>query len=230
VLDLDYGRTGAIGDRAFHRDAGAVAALAAGLIRGLAEGGLPAVGKHFPGHGFVAEDSHVDLPVDPRTLEQIRSADLLPYLQLASQLAGVMPAHVIYPAVDDVPAGFSRRWLQDVLRGEIGFDGVIFSDDLSMEGASVAGDVVARAEAALSAGCDMVLVCNRPESADTLLARLSRVAGDRAQERFAAMRARGARVELVAVRADPRYQAALAALDSAAAVAASTSGIGTRHG
>ena len=139
VLDLDYGRSRVIGTRAFHSDADGVGELASALIAGLARGGAAAVGKHFPGHGFAGADSHVEIPVDPRTLAEIRAMDLAPYRRLVRELRGVMPAHVIYPEVDRVPAGFSRVWLQDVLRNEIGFDGLIFSDDLSMEAASVAG-------------------------------------------------------------------------------------------
>lgn len=170
VLDLDYGISAVIGDRALHFDPIAVGALAAALIRGLSDGGMAAVGKHFPGHGFVAADSHLAIPVDERPLQEILRKDLAPYgPAIAAGLAGVMPAHVVYPKVDREPAGFSRVWLQDLLRGKLGFEGVVFSDDLSMAGASGAGDHVARARAALQAGCDMVLVCNDPAAADGLL-------------------------------------------------------------
>jgi beta-N-acetylhexosaminidase len=217
VLDLDFGRSGVIGDRAFHRDPGAVSDLAAALITGLARGGVAAVGKHFPGHGFVMEDSHVDIPVDRRTLAELRAADLVPYQRLAGLLAGVMPAHVIYAEIDRAPAGFSPIWLQSVLRQEIGFDGVIFSDDLSMEGASVAGGIVERAKAALSAGCDMVLVCNRPDLADQLLAGLSWQPNLRWEDRLARMRARPPYASLAEARADGVYRTALAELQSGAA-------------
>lgn len=171
VLDLDYGESGVIGDRAFHRDARVVTLLAKSVNHGLALAGMANCGKHFPGHGYVKADSHVDIPVDERDLEAILSEDAAPYGWLGLGLSAVMPAHVIYPRVDSQPAGFSRTWL-NLLRGKLGFTGVIFSDDLSMEGASVAGSVVQGAEAALKAGCDMVLVCNAPEKADQLLANL----------------------------------------------------------
>jgi beta-N-acetylhexosaminidase len=170
VLDLDYGGSSVIGDRAFHHYPGAVAALAQALQEGLHASGMNSVGKHFPGHGYVRGDSHHEIPVDERTMEQIEAMDLAPFERLArTGMGGVMPAHVIYPKVDPKPAGFSRKWLQDVLRRKLGFDGLIFSDDLSMEGASTAGGVVDRAHAALDAGCDMVLLCNKPRDLDTLL-------------------------------------------------------------
>lgn len=177
VLDVDFGESGVIGDRAFSRDPEVIATLAGALMDGLADAGMGNVGKHFPGHGFVRADSHVAIPVDERRFAEIESDDLVPYARLRT-LKGVMPAHVIYPKVDSQPAGFSRKWLQDVLRGQLGFDGLIFSDDLSMEGASVAGGIVQRAQAALRAGCDMVLVCNAPESARELLEGLEPVAMD----------------------------------------------------
>ena len=172
VLDLDFGASAVIGDRALHDSPNAVAHLASCLRQGLNEGGCAAVGKHFPGHGFVAADSHVDLPVDGRGLDVMTAEDLVPFAVLAKAgLEAVMPAHVVYPAVDELPAGFSRVWLQDVLRGRLKFDGIIFSDDLEMAGAHAAGDIVARAEAAVAAGCDMVLSCNDFAAADDLLAR-----------------------------------------------------------
>lgn len=170
VLDIDYGNSGVIGDRAFHRNTQAIAELANSLMHGLRKGGMAGVGKHFPGHGFVAADSHVAIPVDEREFDRIAEEDLQPFRRMIDDgLAAIMPAHVIYPQVDDKPAGFSERWLQKVLRQRLGFNGVIFSDDLSMEGAVVAGDVTQRALAALHAGCDMVLLCNRPDLADELL-------------------------------------------------------------
>jgi beta-N-acetylhexosaminidase len=166
VLDLDWGPSGVIGDRAFHRDPLAVTELAGALIDGLRTAGMACCGKHFPGHGWVAADSHVAIPVDDRSLAEM-APDLEPYRHI--QLDAVMPAHVIYPRVDSRPAGFSPVWI-DILRRDFGFDGVIFSDDLSMEGASVAGDIVQRADAAWSAGCDVLLVCNAPDSVACLLA------------------------------------------------------------
>jgi beta-N-acetylhexosaminidase len=172
VLDLDHGRSTVIGNRALHRNPNAVAHLASALCRGLRSGGMAAVGKHFPGHGFVRADSHAELPLDERPLAALENDDLIPFAALVRLgIEAIMPAHVVYPAVDGLAAGFSRVWLQDVLRGRLGFDGLIFSDDLSMAGAQAFGDVVARADAAASAGCDMVLVCNDPQGTDALLSR-----------------------------------------------------------
>lgn len=173
VLDLDHGESGVIGDRAFHRNPQAVAELAHSLMQGLKQAGMASVGKHFPGHGYVRADSHLEVPVDERDFADLEMCDLIPFRQMIDfGLNAIMPAHVIYPRVDSRPAGFSPVWLQDILRKSMRFDGVIFSDDLSMEGASVAGGVVQRAEAALHAGCDMALICNNPATADELLAGL----------------------------------------------------------
>ncbi len=170
VLDVDYGSSGVIGDRAFHSEPQAIAELAHSLMLGIKKAGMATVGKHFPGHGYVRADSHLEIPVDERDFADIEMCDLIPFRQMVDfGLTAVMPAHVIYPKVDPRPAGFSKVWLKDVLRGEMAFEGCIFSDDLSMEGATVAGGIVQRAEAALHAGCDMVLVCNNPASADELL-------------------------------------------------------------
>ena len=165
VLDLDYGVSDIIGDRSFHRDPEAVTAMARAYIAGMKRAWMPAVGKHFPGHGAVAIDSHLDLPVDPRHFEDMIQADILPFKQLCnSGLDGIMPAHIVYEKSDSLPAGFSPFWIKEILRDRLGFQGVVLSDDLSMEGAAVMGDSLARTEAALSAGCDMVLVCNKPDS------------------------------------------------------------------
>lgn len=173
VLDVDHGQSCIIGDRAFHRQPQAIADLGHSLMLGLKQGGMAAVGKHFPGHGYIQADSHTEVPVDQRAYVDIEMDDLIPFRQMIDfGLAGIMPAHVIYPKVDARPAGFSEVWLKKILRGTLGFDGCIFSDDLSMEGAAVAGNVVQRAEAAFNAGCDMALVCNNPQAADELLAGL----------------------------------------------------------
>lgn len=166
VLDLDWGPSSVIGDRSFHREPAAVIALAGALIEGLHFAGMGCCGKHFPGHGWAAADSHVAMPVDERNLKQL-APDIEPYRHLP--LDAVMPAHVIYPHIDSRPAGFSPIWI-GMLRDELGFGGVIFSDDLSMEGAGFAGGIIERANAAWDAGCDVLLVCNSPESLDTLLA------------------------------------------------------------
>jgi beta-N-acetylhexosaminidase len=174
VLDLDYAASAVIGNRAFHADPVIVADLAGALLRGLEAGGCAGVGKHFPGHGFVAADSHVDTPVDDRTLDTILRTDIVPFAALIQQdLAAIMPAHVIYPAVDARPAGFSHVWITDVLRGRLGFDGLVFSDDLEMAGAHSVGDIVARADSAIDAGCDAILVCNDFTAMDDLLSRWS---------------------------------------------------------
>jgi beta-N-acetylhexosaminidase len=170
ILDMDYGDSLVIGDRAFHLDPRAINELAFSLMQGLKKGGMAAVGKHFPGHGYVVADSHVSIPIDEREFDQIAQNDMQPFRQMIDEgLPAIMPAHVIYPKVDDKPAGFSAKWLQKVLRERLGFNGAIFSDDLSMEGATVGGDVTTRSLAALHAGCDMVLLCNRPDLADELL-------------------------------------------------------------
>ncbi|HZT63500.1 MAG TPA: beta-N-acetylhexosaminidase [Burkholderiales bacterium] len=170
VLDVDFGSSGVIGNRAFSDEPTVIAALAGAFVGGLTAGGAASVGKHFPGHGYVKADSHVDVPVDSRSFGEIEASDLHPYGALiANGLAGVMPAHVIYPEADDHPAGYSRFWLQEILRERLGFGGMIFSDDLSMEGASVAGGPAERALAAIEAGCDMVLVCNAPQAVDGVL-------------------------------------------------------------
>jgi beta-N-acetylhexosaminidase len=184
VLDLDHGGSSVIGDRAFHRDARVVTLLAKSVMHGLLRAGMAHCGKHFPGHGFVRADSHVAVPVDRRSLRAILADDARPYEWLSASLAGVMPAHVIYPRVDHRPAGFSERWLKDILRGQFGFTGAIFTDDLGMEGARhLDGATLTYTEAAalaLEAGCDMVLLCNQSldggAAVDDLLAGLGRAA------------------------------------------------------
>ena len=170
VLDLDYGASSVIGDRALHFDPNAVGALAAAMVAGFANAGMAAVGKHFPGHGFAAADTHHDVARDERSMAEMLKKDIAPYrVAIDAGLAGVMPAHVIYTHCDPEPAGYSKYWLKDILRGKLGFEGLIFSDDLSMAGASTAGGPPRRARAALAAGCDMVLLCNDPEGQSVLL-------------------------------------------------------------
>ncbi|HQT80885.1 MAG TPA: beta-N-acetylhexosaminidase [Ferrovaceae bacterium] len=170
VLDVNYGRSEVIGNRSFHHDPKVVAIINQFFIKGLHACGFPAVGKHFPGHGFVNADSHLTLPVDDRDKKIIINQDVLPYKSLIiSGLDAVMPAHVLYSKVDDRPAGFSQVWLQHILRGHLGFTGVIFSDDLAMEGAVKSGSPTQRALAAFHAGCDMVLHCNKPDEYESLL-------------------------------------------------------------
>ena len=170
VLDLAHGVSGVIGDRAFHSKPEVVATLAYAFMHGMLSAGMHAVGKHFPGHGGVVEDSHLALPIDKRTFDTILKQDIIPFERMIrNKLSAIMPAHVIYDQVDDKPAGYSAFWLQTVLRERFNFQGVIFSDDLTMEAACIAGGYPERADQALTAGCDMVLVCNHPEGAGEVL-------------------------------------------------------------
>lgn len=161
VLDIDRGHGTVIGDRALGSDTASVATLGAAWVEGMRAAGMAACGKHFPGHGGVAADSHHELPVDPRPLVAIRAEDMFPFERaMAHGLSSVMMAHVLFPEVDAVPASFSKRWIGEVLRSGLGFDGAVICDDLSMAGAAMLGDACARAEAALAAGCDLLPVCN----------------------------------------------------------------------
>ena len=170
VLDVDCGVSQIIGNRSFAADPELAARLASLFRKGMNAAGMAATGKHFPGHGAVALDSHLALPTDVRDLDSIRAKDLLPFKQLIDEgLEGIMPAHVVFPNIDPNPAGFSPYWIQQVLRRELGFNGVVFSDDLSMEGAASAGDFPERARRAQQAGCDMLLVCNNPVAAAQVL-------------------------------------------------------------
>jgi beta-N-acetylhexosaminidase len=206
-VDLDHGLSEIIGDRAFHRDPDAVAALAAAWLAGMREAGMAAVAKHFPGHGAVRADSHLALPVDRRAYADL-DPDMRPYrLLIENQLAAVMMAHVEYSAVDALPASLSRRWVTDILRGSLGFHGCVFADDLSMAGAAVAGDVLTRARLALEAGCDVLPVLNDRAAVESLLAVLE-PASAASQARLVRMRARGAVSR--ELKADPRWQAAVA--------------------
>lgn len=208
VLDLNYGHSSVIGNRAFHRDPRAVIELAGALIKGMAGAGMASCGKHFPGHGFVEADSHVAIPVDNRDMIAIAEG-MEPFKHLP--LAGVMPAHVIYPQVDGSPAGFSRKWL-DILRQGLGFSGVIFSDDLSMEGASVAGGIIERADAALAAGCDMLLVCNAPESVDKVLTHYTGRMEPLVSERISNLIPKHPGMDIKALKRHQRYLAAAKSL------------------
>lgn len=169
ILDINYGHNQVIGRRAFADNPTQVTAVASAFIQGMRQAGMAATGKHFPGHGWVETDSHFAIPTDERSLEEIRKADLIPFAALSQQLTGIMPAHIIYSQIDANPAGFSAFWLQTILRKELGFAGIIFSDDLTMAGAHAVGDIHARTQAAFSAGCDMALVCNDRASAEQAL-------------------------------------------------------------
>lgn len=193
VLDVDVGISTVIGDRAFANNPMDVTAAARAYVRGMHRAGMAAVGKHFPGHGGVAADSHLALPIDDRTFAEIEARDLLPFAALIREerLEAVMPAHVLYPRADSQPAGYSRFWLQTVLRDRLGFDGAIFSDDLSMVGAAAAGDLTERARLAIEAGCDMVLICNASEAAGLVLQAMEKqIPGSSEPRRLDAMRGR----------------------------------------
>lgn len=209
VLDLDRGISEVIGDRAFHRDPDVVSSLAHSYMSGMHEAGMAATGKHFPGHGGVAADSHTAMPVDQRDLQDLLLSDLVPFERMARYgLAAVMPAHVIYPRVDEAPAGFSSRWLREILRGRLGFQGVIFSDDLNMAAAGAGGDYAQRARAAVAAGCDMVLICNNRPAAIEVINALADFDDPVAASRRARMHGKG-RYGVEELRADPRWERAV---------------------
>lgn len=185
VLDIDYGVSEVIGDRSFNKDPEKISLLAHEYIKGMREAGMASTGKHFPGHGAVTEDSHHDIPIDKRSREEIWSSDIIPFAKLIEAgLDAVMPAHIIYSELDKNPAGFSSYWLQDVLRNELKFDGVIFSDDLNMQGASVMGGYPERAEAAMEAGCDMILVCNNRKGTIEVIDHAKITQSDKSAERL----------------------------------------------
>jgi beta-N-acetylhexosaminidase len=215
VLDLNYGQSQVIGDRAFHRDPRVVTMLAKSLNHGLALAGMANCGKHFPGHGFATADSHVAMPVDDRPLDAVLRDDVAPYDWLGLALASVIPAHVIYSQVDSKPAGFSQVWLQEVLRGKLRFPGAIFSDDLSMEAARQGGTLTEAASAALHAGCDMVLICNQPEEAEKVLDALRFTPSKESQARLKRMRPLGKALKWSKLVAEPEYLQAQALLRSA---------------
>ncbi len=224
VLDLDWGPSGVIGDRAFAADARTVAVLSKAVMHGLLLSGMHNCGKHFPGHGYVRGDSHHEIPVDKRSLKAILKDDAAPYAWLSQTLTSVMPAHVIYPKVDGRPAGFSSRWLGEILRGQMGFTGCIFSDDLSMEGARLIDDKrVTYTEAAivaLNAGCDMVLLCNQSvdggEAVDAMLKGLTKAqksgqwqASQASEARRIALVPQSAPLDWDSLMVSERYQSAL---------------------
>jgi len=212
VLDLDYGNSEVIGDRAWHRNPQAVADLAHSYMMGMQSAGMPATGKHFPGHGWSAADSHVAMPVDERRYEDIYPDDVLPFERMIDYgMAAVMPAHVVYSRCDSQPAGFSRFWLQEVLRRRLHFQGVIFSDDLNMVGAGAAGSYHERASAALDAGCDMLLVCNNRPAALEVLSQLEDRNDAVSHSRLARMHGRHpvTRSELLR---DPQWKQAVATM------------------
>lgn len=217
VLDLDYGNSSVIGDRAFAASAELVTTLAERLIDGMADAGMPATGKHFPGHGYVALDSHLECPVDNRDLKHIMHSDVAPYAALIQKhkLRAVMSAHVVYSQVDAAPAGFSSVWLQDILRGELGFDGVIFSDDLNMAGAGSNIDITTRANMALGAGADMILACNNPAAACRLIDKLNLPSHwhKTAMPRVRALKNPNPVLSMSQLKSNPSYQQAIASME-----------------
>ncbi len=204
-VDLDYGVSQAIGDRALHVNSAAVGELGVAYMLGMREAGMAATAKHFPGHGAVAADSHVSVPVDRRDWTDI-AADLLPYRRMiANGLTSVMAAHVVFPGVDAMPASLSPHWIRDVLRGELGFQGAVFADDLSMGGAAAFGDITARAEQALAAGCDVLPVCNDRAAVLQLLGAMRRTVDPVGGLRLARLHGRDG-LESQALASDPRWQ------------------------
>lgn len=212
VLDIDVGNSRIIGNRAFHSNGEVIAELAHAYMIGMDMAGMMATGKHFPGHGTAVADSHLTVVTDDRPYEDIAIDDLLPFERMVNYgLAAIMAAHVIYPRVDPQPAGFSRFWLQEVLRKRMRFQGMIFSDDLGMAGAETAGDILDRARAAMDAGCDMVLVCNELAAVPLLLDELDDAGNPASKLRLARMHGRG-RFTRDQLRLEPAWQEALHAV------------------
>jgi len=215
VLDLDYGQNSVIGDRALHNNAAIVFELAHDLMLGLKDAGMASVGKHFPGHGYVTADSHAELPVDNRAFTDIEQADLVPFRRLIrAGLNAVMPAHVVYEKVDAKAAGFSRTWLTEILRKRLGFDGAIFSDDLNMKGAAVAGGAPQRVDAALSAGCDIALMCNNPTAVEEILDRFHWDMPTASLTRMARMHGKPRPESMVKLRGSQRYTSATCGINA----------------
>lgn len=190
VLDIDQGVSEVIGDRSFYHEANVIIELARSFIKGMHAARMPATGKHFPGHGFVAADSHTSLPIDNRDFQTIYHQDMQPFIQLNNDLDAIMPAHISYKTVDQNPVCFSNYWLQEILRSKLNFSGVIFSDDLSMAGAQAMGDYAVRSKTALDSGCDMILICNHREQAIKVLDNLENYENDASEERLKTLRKR----------------------------------------
>lgn len=213
VLDLCTGTSRVIGDRALHEDPEIIARLAKHYVQGMTSVGMSATGKHFPGHGSVDADSHIEIPIDCRSFDAIEGSDLRAFSPLMESLGGIMPAHVIYPEVDDKPAGFSTVWIEKLLREKYRFDGVVFSDDLSMKGAEVVGGFCERADAAIHAGCDMVLVCNQPGEAGNVLEHLRHTSSSKSADRILRMKAASqSNVGLQLMQTDARWKQSAEAL------------------
>ena len=213
VLDIDYGGSKVIGDRAFSSEKSTISKLATHLMQGMHQAGMACVGKHFPGHGFIEADTHLEIAVDERSFSEIQQKDLQPFLGLIAEgLEAVMPAHVIYPQVDNKPAGFSNFWLQEVLRKKCHFEGAIISDDMSMQAAKSFGDIVAGVETALNAGCDLVLVCNDPIAADTVIAQVKWQGSALNHARLIRLQAHG-KFTMEKLHLDPVWQSAVQAVN-----------------
>ncbi len=208
VVDLDYGGSKVIGDRAFHGNPVTVSNLAYHLMKGMRSAGMASVAKHFPGHGYIEADTHFEVAEDRRSLPEIQRHDLQPFLRLIENgVDAVMPAHVIYSQVDENPAGFSEYWLQEVLRKQCHFEGAIISDDMSMKAATEYGSATDRVRKALQAGCDLVLVCNDPQAADEVLSKVHWRSSILSHARLIRLHAHG-RFDYSRLRFDPLWQAA----------------------
>lgn len=211
VLDIDESSSVIIGDRSFSADPNIAINLSTSYIDGMRQAGMSATGKHFPGHGGVVEDSHLELPVDSRTMSELRDKDMRVFSELCPHLGAIMPAHIVFPDVDEHPVGFSKVWLKDVLKAELNFNGVIFSDDLAMEGAAVVGDFFSRAELAIQAGCDSVLVCNRRQEAELVLEFVESRQDLHIDSRLKLLKHNGRKVDTLNI--SPRWQSAQAIIN-----------------